>query len=220
MDSLPGELILYILEFCGKHNYINRLVCNQWKRIIPEVPIEDYLDEVCRYSYKITPSVRLANLAVNKNKVHILEYCDKNNIRPSVCVMGRAAKRGNVVVMEWAKNKNYHCTEDMCRAAIKKHQEGSLRWIVENYPILSDYIWSVSLTRRYIPGLRLTYDDWRDVIPLWIRYLSLGDLLMLKFLYWWKEWVIIDYHNSIFFTLPDIQRNRDKVLKWLYDCGL
>ncbi|SOB74132.1 ankyrin repeat [Cedratvirus lausannensis] len=117
-----------IFSFSGGYNFLNRQVCREFRELAPEVDNLEYLNQAIHDGYKpenFIPTSKLADLALEKGLLPLLESCS-DFVSEDVCK--RAAGKGYLHILQWARVQRYSWDYKVCsEAAYNGHLE-TLQW--------------------------------------------------------------------------------------------
>lgn len=124
MDCLLPEIMLYVLEFCGPYNFVNRKICSKFRLLVKEVDVVDYLNQLLideRWVEKFTPSLEIIDRTIDKQLLYLLSFL-KEHLPQDLCCI--SAKRGKLQTLQWAVANGFVWSDEtLLHAAWNGHLE-------------------------------------------------------------------------------------------------
>lgn len=133
VDLLHEGILEIIFSYSGSYNFVQRQVCSDFRRIMPEVDRLAYLDALLADGFvpkKLERSYKLFYLALDRGYLNIFLYHGGYVLPTDFCHV--CARKGHLHMLQWAHEKGFLIIKSVYREAIKAEQRHVAQWLIDN----------------------------------------------------------------------------------------
>nr|WIL04834.1 hypothetical protein Cduv_354 [Cedratvirus duvanny] len=134
MEFLCESVLENIFSFSGGYNFINRQVCSDFRRIIPQVDHLAYVDTLLGDGIRpkgIKDSHDLLQLSTDKGYLNIFLIHGEGYVLPyQFCI--RCARHGHLHMLKWAHERGHVIIKSVYLEAVKAKQTHVMQWLIDN----------------------------------------------------------------------------------------